>query len=108
MTRRGVLVNSAWNDGDAQSLGPGVYSSHICEMTTNMMAPIVPSMTARLAALRPWFSLRMSVIRKVLANSTLPRGISMQKASTKISTSMFARMVAITLKAYRPAVPAKR
>ena len=56
-------------------------------------------------SLRLWFSLNMSVMRKVLAKRTLPSVISTPNALTRISTSIFARSVARTLNASRPFFP---
>ena len=89
----GVLLNIVWNDELAQSFSLGVYRSHICVIAIKKIEHMVLMITDLLASFCPWFSLRMSVIRKVLANSTLPRVISIPNARTRRSTSMFASIV---------------
>ena len=74
----------------------------------NRMEQRVLMSTALFASFLLWFSLNMSVTRKVLANNMLPRVISIPNARTRISTSMFARIVAHTLNASRPFFPKKR
>ena len=65
----------------------------------------MPAQTARCAAFLPAISLKISVTRKVVANRMLPSVISMPYASIRMSTSMFAAMVANTVNAIRPPVP---
>ena len=77
-------------------------------MTTKHRDVAIPMRTARLESSFPYISLTMSVTRNVEANRIFPSVISIPKARTRISTSIFAAMVASAIHIYSPCFPKRR
>ena len=85
-----------------------MYKNQLWEIRMNVTFARMPILTQRLASFLPKISLMMSVARKVEAKMTLPSVVSSPKAWTRMSTSMLAAMVQMTVQANIPCLPKKR
>ena len=85
----GVYEKMLFIDPKAKSLGDGVYASQDDEIIIKIIEVTIPIFTALYDSDFPYISLIISVARKVEANRILPRVISIPKALTRISTSIF-------------------